>query len=276
MTNNNTILLFGGTMISSRYETHNIKNSVLPFIFHPSFKMSRREKIPNWHKNIEFLQCVEGEGFVRCDTTVIPLKKNSIVTVNSDVLHSIGTDSELEYRCLILDNDFLISNGIPADELTFQSYLDAPEAVEQFNQVCKTFTDLKADNFKSVANLRCEVMRFCVALCEFSQPQAPSTEENNYVKEAIYYIRQHISEPISLAQLSLTVGVSKFHLARQFKKYTGNSIIQTVNRMRCAEAQRMLEQGESVSAVAVACGFSNHSYFSKTFYSIMGKLPSQV
>ena len=263
-------------MISSRYETHNIKNSVLPFIFHPSFKMSRRVKNPNWHKNIEFLQCVDGEGFVRCGTTVVPLRKDSLVTVNSDVLHSIGTESELEYRCLILDNDFLISNGIPADELFFLTFSDSPELVEQFNNVCRAFVELRQDDFKSVAYLRSEVMRFCVILCEFSVHKAPLPEENNYVKEAIYYIRQHLSEPISLEQLSLNVGVSKFHLARQFKKYTGDSIIQTINRMRCAEAQRMLEQGMSVSAVADACGFANYSYFAKTFHNIMGKLPSQV
>lgn len=263
-------------MISSRYETHKIENSVLPFIFHPSFKMSQRIKNPNWHKNLEFLQCIEGEGFVRCDTTVVPLRKNSLVTVNSDVLHSIGTDSELEYRCLILDNEFLKINGIPADELFFSPYLDSPELVNQFNNVCKAFLELKPEDFKSVAYLRSEVMRFCVTLCEFSVQKGPSPEENNYVKEAIYYIRQHLSESICLEQLSLAVGVSKFHLARQFKKYTGDSIIQTINRMRCAEAQRMLEQGMSVSEVADACGITNHSYFSKTFCSIMGKLPSQV
>ncbi len=263
-------------MISSRYETHNIKNAVLPFIFHPSFKMSRQIKNPNWHKNLEFLQCIDGEGFVRCDTRVVPLRKNCLVTVDSDVLHSIGTESELEYRCLILDNDFLKLNGIPADELSFCPFSDSPDLVNQFNEVCKAFLELKPEDFKSVAYLRSEVMRLCVTLCEFSTKRAPSPEENNYVKEAIYYIRQHLAEPISLEQLSLNVGVSKFHLARQFKKYTGDSIIQTINRMRCAEAQRMLEQGMSVSAVADACGFTNRSYFSKTFRSIMGKLPSQV
>ena len=263
-------------MISSRYETHNLKNSVLPFIFHPSFKIKSRVKIPNWHKNIELLQCIEGEGFVRCDAEIIPLRLNSLVTVNSDVLHSIGTESELEYRCLILDSDFLVSNGIPVDRLVFDSYLDSAELVEMFNRACKAFLELKPDDFKSVAFLRSEVLRFCVALCGYCKPREGVQEESNYVKEAIYYIRQHLSEHISLDGLSLELGVSKFHLARQFKKYTGDSVIQTVNRMRCNEAHRLLEQGMSVSEVADACGFTNHSYFSKTFRAVMGKLPSQV
>lgn len=263
-------------MISSRYETHNIKNPVLPFIFHPSFKMKQRVKIPNWHKNIEFLQCIEGEGFVRCGTEIVPLRKGSLVTVNSDVLHSIGTNTELQYRCLILDNNFLISNGIPADELSFCAFSENTELVERFNRVCEAFLVLDAENFRSVAYLRSVVMNFCVTLCELSEPRPSSVKENDYVKESIYYIRQHLSEPISLEKLSMEVGVSKFHLARQFKKYTGSSIIQTVNLMRCVEAQRLLEQGMSVSAVAEACGFSNHSYFSRAFHSIMGRLPSEI
>ena len=263
-------------MISSRYETHNIQNSVLPFIFHPSFKMERRVKIPNWHENIEILQCVNGEGFVHCGTTVIPLRIGSLVTVNSDVLHSIGTDTKLEYRCLILDNAFLVSNGIPAEELSFCAYSESDELVERFNRACNAFLELKTEDFRSVAYLRSEVLRFCVTLCESSVQKEACPEENNYVKEAIYYIRKHFSESISLDQLSLAVGVSKFHLARLFKKYTGKSIVQTVNSIRCAEAQRLLEQGMSVSAAADSCGFTNHSYFSKTYYSIMGKLPSQA
>ena len=155
-------------------------------------------------------------------------------------------------------------------------FLEAPQLVECFNTVCQAFINLSKDDYRSVAYLRSIVLQFCVALCEFSQKKAPSLEENNYVKEAIYYIRQHLSEPISLEKLSAEVGVSKFHLARQFKKYTGDTIIQTVNRIRCNESPRMIEQGMNVSCAGEACGFTNHSYFSKTFRSLMGRLPSQV
>ncbi len=263
-------------MISSRYETHNIQTPFLPFIFHRSFTLEKRTINPNWHKNVEILLCVEGEGFVRCDKTVLPLRKNTLVTVNSDVLHSIGTEERVVYHCLIIDHEFFRSNSIPVDELLFAPLLEDEKLVETFRSVCKAFSHLDPDSFQSVATLRCEILRFCILLSAHSTQKTLVNKENNYVKEAIVYIRQHLGEPITLEILSHKVGVSPFHLARQFKHYTGNTIIQTVNRMRCAEALRLLEKGNSVFAVAEACGFSNHSYFSKTFKSIMGRLPSQV
>jgi AraC-like DNA-binding protein len=263
-------------MISSRYETHNIQTPFLPFIFHRSFTLEKRTINPNWHKNVEILLCVEGEGFVRCDKTVLPLRKNTIVTVNSDVLHTIGTEGKVVYHCLIIDHDFFRSNSIPVDDLLFAPLLKEEKVVEAFRSACEAFACLNPDSFQSVAMLRCEILRFCILLSDHSTQKTLVNRENNYVKDAIIYIRQHLGDPITLEILSHKVGVSPFHLARQFKHYTGNSIIQTVNQMRCVEAQRLLEKGNSVFSVAEACGFSNHSYFSKTFKSIMGRLPSQV
>lgn len=253
-----------------------MKHPFLPFIFHPNFTVKNRVKIPNWHKNIEILQCIDGEGFVRCDKTVFPLKKGSFVTVNSDVLHSIGSNGNLRYRCLIIDNEFFLSNGIPAESLLFLPFLDDPEAVDCFDRVCDAFLSLDPDDFLSVANIRCLVLHFCVLLSKHTAVKPPFEIESNYVKEAIVYIRQNLSKAITLESLSREIGISRFHLARQFKRYTGNTVIQTVKFMRCTEAMSLLERGVNVSEVADLCGFPNHSYFSKTFKSVFGKLPSEV
>lgn len=263
-------------MISFRYETHAIQNPFLPFIFHPSFKIKKRINVPNYHTSVEILQCIKGEGFVRCEKTLFPLNRDTLVVVNSDVLHSVGTEGELEYRCLILDDDFLRSNGIPLNDLVFSSLLEDPLVISAFNTACEAFLRLDSDDFRSVVRLRSDVMNLCALLCDFSTPKPTAAKENDYVKQAITYIRQHLSEPITLELLSRQVGISPFHLARLFKHDTGSTIIQSVNQMRCVEALHLLEQGISVSEVADTCGFSNHSYFSKTFKNIMGKLPSEV
>ncbi len=263
-------------MTSSRYETHKLENHFLPFIYHPIFTVNHSTKIPNWHKNIEILQCIEGEGFVRCDKTLYPLCQNSLLIVNSDVLHTIGSDGFMQYRCLIVDNEFLLANAIPAERLVFDPMIDSMELVSAFNAICASFDRGNLDQFQSVSQLRCDVLQFCIRLCSFAKLKQIDAKENNYVKEVIEYIRSHLSEPISLEQLSRKVGVSQYHLSRQFKHYTGNTILQTINQIRCMQALRMLEQGSRVSAAADACGFPNHSYFSKTFKALIGKLPSEI
>lgn len=263
-------------MTSSRYETHALNNPLLPFIYHPEFTINNSTKIPNWHKNIEILQCTAGEGFVRCDKNVYPLRKDSLLVVNSDVLHTIGSDGFLRYRCLIIDNDFLLSNALPADRLEFYPIIDSIALVSFFNSICTAFDRVEPDHFKDVSQIRCDVLQFCIHLCDFGTLKHADTKENNYIKEALEYIRRHYSDPISLEQLSREVGISQYHFSRQFKHYTGKTILQTINQIRCTQALRMLEQGSSVSAAAEACGFPNHSYFSKTFKAFIGKLPSEI
>ena len=42
-----------------------------------------------------------------------------------------------------------------------------------------------------------------------------------YLKTVLKEIDQHFQEPLSLESLAITEGVSKYHLAREFKKYLG-------------------------------------------------------
>ena len=55
-------------MPNYNYETHKMPDPLLPFIYHYRFEVRSREKVPNWHENIEFLQAVEGSGYVHCGT----------------------------------------------------------------------------------------------------------------------------------------------------------------------------------------------------------------
>ena len=94
------------------------------------------------------------------------------------------------------------------------------------------------------------------------------------MKKAISYIRQNMAEEITLDGVADHAGISKFHLARQFKAYTGSTVIATVNLIRCTEARRMIEGGRSVSEAAAACGFENLSYFTRSFKKCFSMVPS--
>ena len=82
-------------------------------------------------------------------------------------------------------------------------------------------------------------------------------------------------EEITIDDLSQFAGYSRAHLSRQFKKATGLSIVEYINYIRCTNAHTMLVgENKTVSEVALECGFSNMSYFSKIYKRVIGKLPS--
>ena len=89
-----------------------------------------------------------------------------------------------------------------------------------------------------------------------------------YIKKAVGYISDHYNETLDLQSISNYVGVSKYHLSRQFKLFTGSTVFETINVYRCNQAKHDLKKGATVSEAAYRCGFNNLSYFSRTFKNI--------
>jgi len=262
-------------MPNYRYETHKMPDPLLPFIYHRRFDVQEPDKYPNWHENIEFLQAVEGEGHVRCGGECHPFRAGELFVINADTLHGIGTSSRLVYRCLIVDNSFFLANGIPVDTLRFQNVIRDKSLYALFDAVSQAYSGDRED-FRTVLDIRAAVLQLLQALCHSYITLGASSPSDDHVKKAIAYIRSHLSQPITLEQLAAHVGIGKFHLSRRFKAFTGKTVVQTVNLMRCTEARRLMERGMAVGAAAASCGFENLSYFTRTFKSLMGCLPSCI
>ena len=77
-------------------------------------------------------------------------------------------------------------------------------------------------------------------------------EQNNvhYIKKIWLYIKHHFSQKITLDDISREIGYHKTYIASQFKKYTGKTIVQTINSMRISKSLRLLrDTSHSISEI---------------------------
>lgn len=264
-------------MILSNYETHQFPNPLLPFIYHPCFHLVGEETETNWHKNIEILYCIQGKGYVRCGTEIYDFSANDIIVVNSDTLHTIGSSVSLKYSCLIVGSTFCAENGLNTDEMVFHNVIQSEELTSAMANIASIYENFDSSRLCAVADCRYAVLGILRSLCrdhvsrkEGNLPNA----SNTHIKNAITYIRKNITQRLSLDDIATHIGISKYHLAREFKTITGNTIVDFINITRCSEAKRLIQKGMSVSSAAYACGFENLSYFSRTFRKIIGTPPS--
>ena len=95
------------------------------------------------------------------------------------------------------------------------------------------------------------------------------------VKCTIKFIRTNYERKISLDEVAKNAFMDKYTLSREFKKVTGQTIVQYINSYRCKKAAEYIISGCSVSESARICGFTNMSFFTKTFKLCMGKMPSK-
>lgn len=126
--------------------------------------------------------------------------------------------------------------------------------------------------------IRCCVMQMLLLVVKASSHSKPLSISSPIAEHAIAYIRNHYMEPMALTDTARHCAVSHEHLSRVFKKETGFGFNEYLNLYRLKKAESLLKSGQaqSVSWVALQCGFSDSNYFSKMYKNAYGIAPSQT
>jgi YesN/AraC family two-component response regulator len=92
---------------------------------------------------------------------------------------------------------------------------------------------------------------------------------------AACYVKQHLDRKITLDQAAHLCGMSKYHFSRTFKSDHKITFQEYVIQQRVSKAVDLLKNSDLlVTQIALAVGFEDLSYFSKTFQKHIGMLPS--
>ena len=102
-----------------------------------------------------------------------------------------------------------------------------------------------------------------------------SLAEAPVITRARAYIAAHLSDDLSLAQVSQAVGMSSFYFCKNFKKGTGLNFTEYLSRQRVeAVKELLLNPYKRVSEAAYEAGFQSLSQFNRVFHRIVGESPS--
>ena len=88
-------------------------------------------------------------------------------------------------------------------------------------------------------------------------------------------IQEHLSEPITLDDLSEKFFFNGKYISRRFKKYTGLTIRTYILDQRIALAKRLLNSGCNVSEACYQSGFFDYANFIRSFTNFVGVSPGK-
>ena len=88
------------------------------------------------------------------------------------------------------------------------------------------------------------------------------------------YLNSNIEKSLSLDRLARRFFVSKYHLCRAFKSYSGTSVHAYVNHKKIMYAKSLIESGLTASGAAERVGFGDYSAFYRAYVKIVGKSPT--
>lgn len=96
------------------------------------------------------------------------------------------------------------------------------------------------------------------------------------VEDLSGYIRENISDEISNTEIGAIFGYHPFYVSRMLKDRKGMTLRQYIISYRLKCAKRLLElSSKSAQDIAEECGFTDASYFAKTFKAAFGMTPKE-
>jgi AraC family transcriptional regulator, arabinose operon regulatory protein len=96
------------------------------------------------------------------------------------------------------------------------------------------------------------------------------------IEHTRHLMSQQMREPIRIDDLANSVGLSPSRLSHLYKEETGESIVESLNRMRIAQAVLLMgHTGRTASEAALDVGFQNYNHFAALFRKQTGLSPRE-
>lgn len=95
------------------------------------------------------------------------------------------------------------------------------------------------------------------------------------VSNTMFYIRNHLTEDITLKDLSSEFSYNGTYISYLFKQHTGLTLRAYILDQRLTLAKRILSEGKSVTDACEASGFRDYSNFIRTFTKEIGMSPGR-
>ena len=139
---------------------------------------------------------------------------------------------------------------------------------DTFIRMSNTFT-AKEGNYRAELSARLKLI-----LLKLSESAEKNALPARMVEALDEYIRDNITDEISNTEIGAIFGYHPFYVSRVLKETKGQTLRQYIISYRLKLAKRMLElTDKSVAEIAEECGFTDASYFTKTFRTTFGMTP---
>lgn len=167
------------------------------------------------------------------------------------------------------------------EELCHKSGLEAPfdkcVMLPDFESECDAFLKM-ADIFTSAeGSYRAQISAmFKLVMLKVAETADANALPARMVEALDNYIMENAGEEISNTEIGAIFGYHPFYVSKVLKEKKGLTLRQYIIGYRLKASKRLLElTDKSISDIASECGFTDASYFAKTFKSYFGETPKE-
>ncbi|WP_223068522.1 AraC family transcriptional regulator [Paenibacillus caui] len=247
----------------------------------------------HWHEHLELLYFTRGEAVIECNSDAHQVRKGDVIVLNSNDLHQgVCMSGDLEYYALIADMSLLQSPSPDALEIKFIAPITQNRILFQnrisddlelnacMDAIISEFAGRQLGYELSVKSYMYRLLTILVRsyVAETVSLSSDNSRRKNLERFApiFDYIEEHYLQVLSVSELSRMAGLSRFHFSRLFSELTGRTVTEYVNQIRIGKSEYLLRNtAMTISEIALATGYQDLSYFSRTFKKFKSVPPSE-
>lgn len=250
----------------------------------------------HWHPDVEFLYVLQGTVRLSTNNECHMVAAGEGAFINSNMLHYqepapglpvITLNQLLDARLIagahksIYEQKY-VTPIVECRELEAVRFCpETPGQREILERVRRSYEAADREEEGYEFTVRSELSRAWfllsreVSLTGKSRKVTGSQNEER-IKKMLLFIHSHYEEKISLEMIAASANISGRECLRCFSRNLNTTPFTYLLEYRIRQAANELHNSShSVTEIAYACGFSDTSYFSRTFRKIMGCTPSE-
>jgi AraC-like DNA-binding protein len=240
-----------------------------------------RQHFFHWHPHYEILLISQGSYKIESSGHVIAGTTPRAIVHFPYSLHNGFAESDPLYeRCIITFTKQLVRMFSPAildlaslHQVNFIMTDPLPQEMEELLDYARKMEEYR-ENLIMSALLTALILQKILLICDAGRGEI-IRGNYSYIQDALHYIAEHLSSPLSAVELAAKFGVCKTKFHRDFRAAAGKSYRQHLTDLRQTYAHQLLESGESIIRTSLECGYCSEAHFIKAFREYWGITPGE-
>jgi YesN/AraC family two-component response regulator len=239
-----------------------------------------------FHDYYEILLFLEGDAKFIIENRTYTLEPYDVIIVRKHEMHRLSLNRSVhyhritlfvypsffqEYCCSEYEEQFLITDA-NIDNKIAGKVVRSSGLYDAFMKYCKYLDTYNLDEDSPI--LRAIIIDILFLINNTTKFVAPDYS-NNSMKTVIAYLNEHYTEDINLDILEKEFFLTKSYLCKAFRKATGLTIFNYIQKKRLTNVQELLETGMDITSAARISGFRDYSSFYRAHKKEFGETPRQ-
>lgn len=232
--------------------------------------------LPHWHEHLEFL-FFENSAEVFCEGKSFSVKSGDFICINGGEVHSVICEKETSFYALIVSPT--VFSDVDFKDVVINNLIQNSEFVNEcFKQLNDEYSNWQLGSDIAVKGI-VHVMLSYLVKNHSSRSSLDSEKHKRDIQrlnDSLCYIDEHYNERITSRMLAEMSYVTESYFCRFFKKVTGVTVTDYLNKFRIEKATYLLKNTVAgIGEISELVGFDDTNYFSRIFKKHTGMTPTQ-